>query len=170
MEELDSLTQPPRGCTIKAKDALIALAILLACTPAGTDDRPMPQSGKCPPGFTISRFGKFCWNDKENWGKKILDESEPERRALFDCLLKSARSYASRTCEAADIIVEAAYGNCAPQEKQYRQAFARAADELYEEQDAKIEGARKGHRRFILKTILDTRTELGNCTTERDTR
>jgi UDP-3-O-[3-hydroxymyristoyl] glucosamine N-acyltransferase len=95
---------------------------------------------------------------------RVLKAIHPQTLELRECYIKSSALYASKTCEAAAVIVDAVLGKCAPEETNLSQAIhiaAPYANRAFVE--SFMEGTRNGARRFMLKAILDKRVELGNC-------
>jgi hypothetical protein len=96
--------------------------------------------------------------------------SRSERRELLTCWTDSAVLYAGKTCEPADMIVNAAFGKCLQREKQLRDAVVARAPYMGRPYlsggsgvESLIEGFRHGARPIMLSAILDKRVELGLC-------
>jgi hypothetical protein len=63
---------------------------------------------------------------------RLRQAIKPETDALFGCYFKSAEMYASKTCEAADTAVEAAYASCAVEEQEVTRKIIEVASWLKE--------------------------------------
>jgi hypothetical protein len=100
-----------------------------------------------------------------------------ERHELLTCWTETAVLYASKTCDSAEVVVNAAFGKCLPQENKVRSNIVAKVPAMGKPSlsDGKsgvesfMEGVRSGARPIILSAIFDKRVEQGHCA-DKDSR
>ena len=99
----------------------------------------------------------------QNETDKVMKAIAPQRRELLACWANTAALYASKTCESADMVVRAAFGKWAPEERRAREALLVQVPKLGSMVDAVIDGFRDGGWPIMLSAIFDKRVQLGHC-------
>ena len=85
-----------------------------------------------------------------------------QRRELRECWTKTAALYASKTCEAAGVVIDTTFAKCVAQETTLREAVIAEAPYMRTGIQSLMDGFRDGGRTLMLPVILDERVEGGH--------
>jgi hypothetical protein len=100
----------------------------------------------------------------QNETNSLFVKLAPQSEAVAMCYRISAIKFASLTCESAATVVNAAFGNCALQEKAYGDAMLKIAGRTYAGiPDGIIAKAKSDSKQALLSIVLSIRSNQRLC-------